>query len=108
MLVVVGRDEAAAALSFRNLTSVQLVAISELNAYDVLCNEYIVFSEATLPSVDEFAANTVKPKAEKPAAVDAEVVADAAPEAAVTEEVPAEEVVAAADVVDDETESEEA
>jgi large subunit ribosomal protein L4 len=60
VLVVVGRDEAAAALSFRNLTSVQLVAISELNAYDVLCNEYIVFSEATLPSVDEFAANTIK------------------------------------------------
>ena len=67
VLVVVGRDEAAAALSFRNLTSVQLVAISELNAYDVLCNEYIVFSEATLPSVDEFAANTVKPSAVKPA-----------------------------------------
>jgi large subunit ribosomal protein L4 len=65
VLVVVGRDEAAAALSFRNLTSVQLVAISELNAYDVLCNEYIVFSEATLPSVDEFAANTVKPGASK-------------------------------------------
>ncbi|HUF98649.1 MAG TPA: 50S ribosomal protein L4 [Ilumatobacter sp.] len=68
VLVVVGRDEAAAALSFRNLTSVQLVAIGELNAYDVLCNEYIVFSEATLPGVDEFAANTVKPAKAQPAA----------------------------------------
>ena len=51
VLVVVGRDEAAAALSFRNLTSVQLVAISELNAYDVLCNDYIVFTTASLAKV---------------------------------------------------------
>ncbi len=88
VLVVVGRDEAAAALSFRNLTSVQLVAISELNAYDVLCNEYIVFSEATLPGVDEFAANTVKSSAVKPAKADTK--ADAKADAAVDVAKPAE------------------
>jgi large subunit ribosomal protein L4 len=49
-LVVVGRDDAAAALSFRNLPEVQLVTPGELNAYDVLCNEYIVFTEAVLPA----------------------------------------------------------
>ena len=49
-LVVVDRDDAAAALSFRNLTEVQLVTPAELNAYDVLCNEYIVFTQATLPA----------------------------------------------------------
>ncbi len=49
-LVVVGRDDAAAALSFRNLTDVQLIAPAELNAYDVLCNEWIVFTQSTLPS----------------------------------------------------------
>ena len=50
MLVVVGRDDAAAALSFRNLPEVQLIAPGELNAYDVLCNETIVFTESVLPS----------------------------------------------------------
>ena len=49
-LVVVDRDDAAAALSFRNLVEVQLVSPAELNAYDVLCNEYIVFTQATLPA----------------------------------------------------------
>ena len=49
-LVVVDRDDAAAALSFRNLVEVQLVTPAELNAYDVLCNEYIVFTQATLPA----------------------------------------------------------
>jgi len=49
-LVVVGRDDAAAALSFRNLTEVQLITPGELNAYDVLCNEYIVFTQSVLPT----------------------------------------------------------
>jgi large subunit ribosomal protein L4 len=48
-LVVVGRDDANAALSFRNLPEVQLIAPGELNAYDVLCNDVIVFTEASLP-----------------------------------------------------------
>jgi len=50
VLVVVGGDDAVAALSFRNLPEVQLIAPQELNAYDVLCNEYIVFTQAVLPS----------------------------------------------------------
>ena len=50
VLVVVGRDEDAAAKAFRNLPNVQLVLQDELNAYDVLCNEYIVFSKKTLPT----------------------------------------------------------
>jgi large subunit ribosomal protein L4 len=52
VLVVVGRDDAAAALSFRNLPNVQLIAPGELNAYDVLVNEWIVFTEDVLPSGD--------------------------------------------------------
>jgi large subunit ribosomal protein L4 len=52
-LVVVGRDDAAAALSFRNLPEVQLVAPAELNAYDVLCNDVIVFTADTLPAPAE-------------------------------------------------------
>ena len=44
VLLVVDRDDAATALSFRNLPEVQLIAPGELNAYDVLCNEWIVFT----------------------------------------------------------------
>jgi large subunit ribosomal protein L4 len=51
-LVVVGRDDAAAALSLRNLPDVQLVAPGELNAYDVLVNEWIVFTEDVLPTAE--------------------------------------------------------
>ena len=35
--------------SFRNLPDVQLIEVGELNAYDVLCNDWIVFTQATLP-----------------------------------------------------------
>ena len=49
VLVVVGRDDAAAALSFRNLQEVQVIAPGELSAYDVLCNDWLIFTESTLP-----------------------------------------------------------
>jgi large subunit ribosomal protein L4 len=48
-LVVVDRSDENAILSFRNLPEIQLIETAELNAYDVLCNEWIVFTEATLP-----------------------------------------------------------
>lgn len=50
VLLVLGRDDAVAARSFRNLTEVQLIEVGELNAYDVLVNDYIVFTQATLPT----------------------------------------------------------
>ena len=49
VLVVVERDEENVSKSFRNLPKVDLVLVSELNAYDVLCNDWIVFTRATLP-----------------------------------------------------------
>jgi len=49
-MVVVERRDDAAAKSFRNLAHVQVVTTSELNAYDVLCNEWLVFSTASLPT----------------------------------------------------------
>lgn len=48
VLIVLGRDERVATLSFRNLPQVQLISPEELNAYDVLCNEWIVFSAASM------------------------------------------------------------
>ena len=50
ILVVLDRDEDEAAYkSFRNLPLVQMILTGELNAYDVLCNDWIVFTRATLP-----------------------------------------------------------
>ena len=48
-LVVVDRNDVNTIKSFLNLREVQLIVRAELNAYDVLCNEYIVFSKSTLP-----------------------------------------------------------
>ena len=49
VLVVLDRDDEDAYKSFRNLTDVQVILAGELNAYDVLRNDYIVFTTATLP-----------------------------------------------------------
>ena len=49
-LIVVNRDDVAAARSFRNLTEVQVIQAGELNAYDVLCNPWIIFTKASLPT----------------------------------------------------------
>jgi large subunit ribosomal protein L4 len=38
-----------AARSFGNIPEVQLIEAAELNAYDVLCNDVIVFTTATVP-----------------------------------------------------------
>jgi len=50
VLVVVDRDDLAAIRSFANLPHVQLIERNELNAYDVLCNEWIVFTRDLLPT----------------------------------------------------------
>ncbi|MBS1848910.1 MAG: 50S ribosomal protein L4 [Actinobacteria bacterium] len=49
VLVVVGDADTDAAKSFRNLPEVHLCHASELNAYDVLVADDIVFSRSTLP-----------------------------------------------------------
>ena len=48
-LVVVNIDDTNTIRSFLNLPEVQLIESSELNAYDVLCNDFIIFSQATVP-----------------------------------------------------------
>jgi large subunit ribosomal protein L4 len=50
VLIVVRRDEINAIRSFRNIPNVQLIEVGELNAYDILCNDTVVFSQATLPN----------------------------------------------------------
>ena len=52
VLVVLESFDTAVARSFRNLPAVQLIKATELNAYDILCNDWIVFSQSNLPQSD--------------------------------------------------------
>jgi large subunit ribosomal protein L4 len=49
IMVVVTPAEEVTIKSFRNLPEVQITLVGELNAYDVLCNDWIVFSKDSLP-----------------------------------------------------------
>ena len=49
VLVVLDTDDLSAAYSFRNLPDVHIIAAGELNAYDVLRHDWVVFSDSTLP-----------------------------------------------------------
>jgi large subunit ribosomal protein L4 len=49
VLVVLTRSDQEAYKSFRNLPDVQVLLTGELNAYDILCNDWIVFTSETLP-----------------------------------------------------------
>ena len=49
-LVVVDTNDTNTVRSFLNLPNVQLIEVGELNAYDVLCSDYVVFSKSTLPT----------------------------------------------------------
>jgi large subunit ribosomal protein L4 len=48
-LVVLGREDVAAQKSFRNLPEVHMIAADQLNTYDVLVSDYVVFARHTLP-----------------------------------------------------------
>jgi len=49
VLLVLSREDGEAYRSFRNLPGLQLMLEGELNAYDILCNDWIVFTSETLP-----------------------------------------------------------
>ncbi len=48
-LVVIDPADTTARRSFNNLPEVHVIAPGELNTYDVLVSDYVVFTEATLP-----------------------------------------------------------
>jgi large subunit ribosomal protein L4 len=52
VLLVLGVEDGYADRSFGNLPDIQTIMASELNAYDILCNDWIVFTDATLPGGD--------------------------------------------------------
>ncbi|MEI7593849.1 MAG: 50S ribosomal protein L4 [Actinomycetes bacterium] len=49
IVVVVGPDDINVAKSFRNLPQVHVLEQGELNAYDILVSDFVIFSKATLP-----------------------------------------------------------
>jgi large subunit ribosomal protein L4 len=49
VLLVLGEDDEAVWKSFRNLADVHCQFARELNAYDVLVSDYVVFTRETLP-----------------------------------------------------------
>jgi large subunit ribosomal protein L4 len=53
VLVVLTPQDDAVAKSLRNVVDVQIVSVAELNAYDVLCNDWLVFTQASLPMAKE-------------------------------------------------------
>jgi large subunit ribosomal protein L4 len=77
-LVVIESFESAVALSFRNLPEVQLIKIGELNAYDVLCNAWIVFEQGLLPKADAAGATDERSFAAVEVADDTEATDDTA------------------------------
>ena len=53
VLVVLGREDAVALRSFRNLRNVRTIDAGEINAYDVLDSDWVLFTDATLPLAKE-------------------------------------------------------
>jgi large subunit ribosomal protein L4 len=48
VLVVIHRDDDLAWLSLRNAVKVHVITVDQLNAYDVLVNDEVVFTSAAL------------------------------------------------------------
>jgi large subunit ribosomal protein L4 len=82
VLVVLHRDEDLSWLSLRNVVTVHALAVDQLNTYDVLVNDEVVFTEAALaayvarstgaptPRVVEPAELTEEPSSSEPAAAE--------------------------------------
>ncbi len=71
VLVVLDRSEDLAWLSLRNVVSVHAIAVDQLNAYDVLVNDEVLFTEAALAAYvsRSSAAGAAAPATEPPADV---------------------------------------
>jgi len=66
VILVIDREDEVAYKAFRNLPDVQAILVSELNAYDVLCNDWVVFTRATLPGAVAAATSSAPEPAPEP------------------------------------------
>jgi large subunit ribosomal protein L4 len=48
LLVVLGRDDRTTWLSLRNVAEVHLLVADQLNTYDVMCSDDVIFTETAL------------------------------------------------------------
>ena len=90
VLVVLDRDDYVAFKSFRNMPDVHPILNTELNAYDILCCDWVVFTRATLPSSTEPTTAAAAPEPTAPAPEPTASSENAEPPAA-SEPAPAEE-----------------
>jgi len=51
-LIVLTRDDVEAWKSFRNIPSVHVLEAAELNTYDILVSDYVVFTKNTVPKAE--------------------------------------------------------
>jgi len=77
VLLVLGDEDESVFMSFRNVPTIQVIPATELNAFDILRNDYVVFARATVPGamsessapsaapVKAKTATTTKPKTAK-------------------------------------------
>ena len=72
LLVVIDRAEDLAWLSLRNVPTVHALAADQLNAYDILVNDSVLFTKAAL---DAFTAGPTKGKSAKAVATESEAAA---------------------------------
>ncbi|GAA1388700.1 50S ribosomal protein L4 [Luteococcus peritonei] len=73
LLVVIDRGEDVAWLSLRNIPTVHAIAVDQLNAYDVLVNDGVVFTKAAL---DTYTAGPAKGRSVKAVATESEAAAE--------------------------------
>jgi large subunit ribosomal protein L4 len=62
VLVVIHRDEDLAWLSLRNVAKVHAISVDQLNAYDVLVNDEVVFTSAALQAYVDHGSATTRPE----------------------------------------------
>jgi large subunit ribosomal protein L4 len=58
VLVVLGPEDGYADRSFGNLPEIQTMVVGELNAYDILVNDWVIFTDETLPGSTADAGDT--------------------------------------------------
>ena len=61
VLVVLEADDSTAWLSFRNLPNVHVLTRGELNTFDVLVSDVVVFTNSTLPTTESTTTPTAAP-----------------------------------------------
>ncbi|MFA7324051.1 MAG: 50S ribosomal protein L4 [Candidatus Nanopelagicales bacterium] len=69
-LIAIARNDDVAVLSLRNVATVHVLYVDQLNTYDVLVNDYVLFTEAAF---EEFVAGNPSGKSAKAVAVESEV-----------------------------------